>query len=130
MQRIIYEIYRDRRAFESHERQPHIQSFVADRKACVLATNIIDLRLKFAKVAALSGSPAPGSAAPAPPASAEETRVTPAPQALDTGWAGDGGDRYAGTGYGHFPESGDRGPRSPSLDWDQAAYQGQRRGGN
>ena len=54
MQRIIYEIYRDRAAFESHERQPHIQQFAADRASCVLATNIIDLRLKYAKVAALS----------------------------------------------------------------------------
>src|SRR5579859_6932617 len=42
MQRIVYEIYRDRAAFESHERQPHIQRFVDDRKACVLAANIID----------------------------------------------------------------------------------------
>src|SRR6202000_1088136 len=57
MQRIIYEIYRDRGAFLSHERQPHIRQFAADRASCVLATNIIDLRLKYAKVAAL-GSPA------------------------------------------------------------------------
>ena len=31
MQRIVYEIYRDRAAFESHERQPHIRRFMADR---------------------------------------------------------------------------------------------------
>ena len=129
MQRIIYEIYRDRQAFESHERQPHIQRFAADRKACVLATNIIDLRLKYAKVAALSGSPAPAPAAPAAPASAQETRVTPATRAVETAWPADDGG-YAGPGYGHFPESGDRVPRSRSLDWDQPAYQGQRRGGN
>jgi quinol monooxygenase YgiN len=59
MQRIIYEIYRDRAAFESHERQPHIQRFVANRTSCVLATNVIDLRLKYAKVAALGSSQAP-----------------------------------------------------------------------
>jgi len=59
MQRIIYEIYRDRAAFESHEQQPHIQRFAADRIPCVLATNIIDLRLKYAKVAALGSSQAP-----------------------------------------------------------------------
>lgn len=53
MQRIIYEIYRDRVAFENHESQPHIQRFTEERKSCVLATNIIDLRLKYAKVAAL-----------------------------------------------------------------------------
>jgi quinol monooxygenase YgiN len=57
MQRIIYEIYRDRAAFVSHERQPHIRQFAADRASCVLATNIIDLRLKYAKVAALGPSP-------------------------------------------------------------------------
>ena len=51
MQRIIYEIYRDRAAFEEHERQPHMQRFAADRTSCVLATNVIDLRLKYAKVA-------------------------------------------------------------------------------
>jgi len=57
MQRIIYEIYRDRGAFLSHERQPHIRQFAADRASCVLATNIIDLRLKYAKVAALGSAP-------------------------------------------------------------------------
>ena len=56
MQRIIYEIYRDRAAFMSHERQPHIRQFTAERASCVLATNIIDLRLKYAKVAALGPS--------------------------------------------------------------------------
>jgi len=63
MQRIIYEIYRDRGAFLSHERQSHIRQFAADRASCVLATNIIDLRLKYAKVAAL-GSPQETAAAP------------------------------------------------------------------
>jgi quinol monooxygenase YgiN len=57
MQRIIYEIYRDRAAFLSHERQPHIRQFAAERAPCVLATNIIDLRLKYAKVAALGAQP-------------------------------------------------------------------------
>ena len=59
MQRIIYEIYRDRAAFLSHERQPHIRQFAADRASCVLATNIIDLRLKYAKVASLGSPPEP-----------------------------------------------------------------------
>jgi quinol monooxygenase YgiN len=57
MQRIIYEIYRDRAAFLAHEQQPHIKKFAADRASCVLATNVIDLRLKYAKVSAM-GSPA------------------------------------------------------------------------
>jgi quinol monooxygenase YgiN len=58
MQRIFYEIYRDRDAFDSHERQPYMQRFVADRRSCVLATNVIELRLKYAKVAPL---PLPGA---------------------------------------------------------------------
>jgi quinol monooxygenase YgiN len=76
MQRIIYEIYRDRAAFETHERQPHIQQFVADRRSCVLATNMIDLRLKYAKVGALGTAQAPQAMAQAPQAMAQ------APQAM------------------------------------------------
>ena len=65
MQRIFYEIYRDRAAFDSHESQPYMQRFVAERRSCVLATNVIELRLKYAKVA-----PLPNPQAPAPPPSA------------------------------------------------------------
>lgn len=142
MQRIIYEIYRDRQAFESHERQPHIQRFAADRKACVLATNIIDLRLKYAKVAALSGSPesvpapqpvpapSPAPAAPAPSASLQETRVNQVPRALESGWPAEGDGRHAEPGYGYSPASGEPLPRTHSVDWDQPVYQGQRRAGN
>ena len=76
MQRIFYEIYRDRAAFDSHESQPYMQRFVTERRACVLATNVIELRLKYAKVAPLpspAGGPrgpqgAPGRARPLPPA--------------------------------------------------------------
>ena len=74
MQRIFYEIYRDRAAFDSHENQPYMKRFVADRRACVLATNVIELRLKYAKVAPLP-SPQP-SGPPAPPAAAAP-RVPP-----------------------------------------------------
>ena len=58
MQRIFYEIYRDRAAFESHEDQSYMKRFVADRRVCVLATNIIELRVKYAKVAPLTDRPA------------------------------------------------------------------------
>lgn len=57
MQRIFYEVYRDRAAFDSHENQPYVMRFVADRRSCVLATNVIELRLKYAKVAPLPGPP-------------------------------------------------------------------------
>jgi quinol monooxygenase YgiN len=69
MQRIFYEIYRDRAAFDSHESQPYMQRFAAERRSLVLATNVIELRLKYAKVAPLlnpqSAMPA-GAQAPPP----------------------------------------------------------------
>jgi quinol monooxygenase YgiN len=67
LQRIFYEVYRDRAAFDSHESQPYVQRFAAERRACVLATNVIELRLKYAKVAPLPNPqvPAPAPAAPA-----------------------------------------------------------------
>jgi quinol monooxygenase YgiN len=64
LQRIFYEIYRDRAAFESHQNQPYMQRFVAERRSCVLATNVIELRLKYAKVAPL---PSPQPAGTPPP---------------------------------------------------------------
>ena len=81
MQRIIYEVYRDRAAFSTHERQPHMRQFAADSASCVLATNIIDLRLKYAKVAALS----PAAESPMPSQASRVPR-TPEPSA--------GSDRY------------------------------------
>jgi quinol monooxygenase YgiN len=62
LQRIFYEIYRDRAAFDRHESQPYMKRFVADRRSCVLATNVIELTLKYAKVAPLP-NPQPSSAA-------------------------------------------------------------------
>jgi quinol monooxygenase YgiN len=68
MQRIFYEIYRDREAFDHHERQPYMQRFAAERRSCVLATNVIELRLKYAKVAPLPNSQPPAAAGPPRPA--------------------------------------------------------------
>jgi hypothetical protein len=68
LQRIFYEIYRDRAAFDRHENQPYMQRFVADRRACVLATNVIELRVKYAKVAPLPQPPGPPAPPPGPPA--------------------------------------------------------------
>jgi quinol monooxygenase YgiN len=50
MQRILYEVYRDRAAFEWHRQQPYVLSFEADRRPYVLATNVIELGLQQAKV--------------------------------------------------------------------------------
>ena len=77
MQRIFYEIYRDRAAFDSHESQPYMQRFAAERRSLVLATNIIELRLKYAKVAPL---PNPQAAA-GPPLPAPPPPLPPQPQA-------------------------------------------------
>jgi quinol monooxygenase YgiN len=97
MQRIIYEIYRDRAAFLSHERQPHIRQFAADRASCVLATNIIDLRLKYAKVAALGGTPEPATQGQAQSQPSWNSRAE----------AAQGGERYsaAATQYAPTPYS-------------------------
>jgi quinol monooxygenase YgiN len=71
LQRIFYEIYRDPAAYDSHESQPYMQRFVAERRSCVLATNVIELRLKYAKIAALPNSqpasPVPAGLRPLPP---------------------------------------------------------------
>jgi quinol monooxygenase YgiN len=55
MQRIFYEVYRDRMAYEDHQRQPHIQRFEADRSPHVLATNVIELGMQQAKLSPLPG---------------------------------------------------------------------------
>jgi quinol monooxygenase YgiN len=82
LQRIFYEIYRDPAAFESHETQPYMQHFVAERRSCVLATNVIELRLKYAKIAPLPNSqpagPAPLGLRPLPP-SGWPNRPSPLP---------------------------------------------------
>jgi quinol monooxygenase YgiN len=95
MQRIFYEIYRDRDAFDAHENQPYMQRFVAERRSCVLATNVIELRLKYAKVAPLPHSqPAeplpppptppgmPGQPVPRPPAA-----LPPLPAGRSAAWS-------------------------------------------
>jgi quinol monooxygenase YgiN len=79
MQRILYEVYRNREAHEVHKRQPYIAKFEADRRPYVLATNVIELGLQRAKVSPIlaipdllgrpaGGSPhGPGQAAPGGP---------------------------------------------------------------
>jgi len=53
LQRILYEVYRDRAAYEEHKRQPYVLSFESDRRPYVLATNVIELGLQQAKVSPL-----------------------------------------------------------------------------
>jgi quinol monooxygenase YgiN len=72
MQRIFYEVYRDRAAYERHEKQPYVQRFVTARRPYVLATNVIELRLKYAKV-----SPLPQAEAQAAQAQAAQAQAQP-----------------------------------------------------
>ncbi len=57
LQRILYEVYRDRDAYEEHRRQPYIAKFEADRRPLVLATNVIELGLQRAKVSPIPAIP-------------------------------------------------------------------------
>ena len=57
MQRILYEVYRDEAAFEEHGRQPYIQDFEEERKPYILATNVIELGVRQAKLSPLGGPP-------------------------------------------------------------------------
>jgi quinol monooxygenase YgiN len=50
MQRILYEVYADRAAFDRHQSQPYVTQFEEDRRPYVLATNVIELGLQQAKV--------------------------------------------------------------------------------
>jgi len=49
-QRILYQVYRSRDAYQEHQAQPYIQQFDLDRRPYVLATNVVELGLQQAKV--------------------------------------------------------------------------------
>jgi quinol monooxygenase YgiN len=103
MQRILYEVYLDREAYEEHRRQPYIAKFEVDRRPYVLATNVIELGLQRAKVspgrsaADLPGGP-PGGAPPAAPGGTAPGGQPSAarPGAAGPGMAGPGGTHGAG----------------------------------
>jgi quinol monooxygenase YgiN len=76
MQRILYEVYRDQAAYDRHNDQPYMRDFEERRKPCVLATNVIELGVRQAKVAPL----VPGEASRSGPQPAERT---PARSPLD-----------------------------------------------
>ncbi len=58
LQRILYEVYRDEAAFAEHGHQPYIQEFEEQRKPYILATNVIELGVRQAKLSPLGGQPA------------------------------------------------------------------------
>jgi quinol monooxygenase YgiN len=55
LQRILYQVYRDRAAYDEHLRQPYVADFDARLRPLVLATNVIELGVRQAKVTALTG---------------------------------------------------------------------------
>ena len=50
MQRILYEVYRDRAAYEEHMQRPYVVRYEHERRPFVLATNVIEVGLQQAKV--------------------------------------------------------------------------------
>jgi quinol monooxygenase YgiN len=63
LQRILYQVYRDRAAYDEHLRQPCVADFDARLRPLVLATNVIELGVRQAKVTALTGHPERGAVA-------------------------------------------------------------------
>ena len=109
MQRIFYEVYRDRAAFEQHEQQAYVKRFVTARRPYVLATNVIELRLKYAKVSPLPQAEAQAAQARAQAPSGKGQALAAGSPNLPAVRTGTGGGRAgggrAGTGGGR-PEIG------------------------
>jgi quinol monooxygenase YgiN len=123
MQRILYEVYRDEAAFTEHGHQPYVQDFEEDRKPYVLATNVIELGVRQAKLSPLGGLP---GSTPAPPAGAGRPgppawRGGPGPEARPSGPAppGEPASRGRPGPPGSPGEPGARGrpgPQGPPVD--------------
>lgn len=54
--RVFYELYRDREAFEEHERQEHVQRFLAEREQYLAAAP----RVEFLTLQTAKGVPSSG----------------------------------------------------------------------
>jgi quinol monooxygenase YgiN len=49
-QRILYQVFRSRAAYQRHLRQPYVEQFAIERRPFVLATNVVELGLQQAKI--------------------------------------------------------------------------------
>jgi quinol monooxygenase YgiN len=49
-QRILYQVFRSRAAYQRHLAQPYVERFAVERRPFVLATNVVELGLQQAKV--------------------------------------------------------------------------------
>lgn len=54
LQRILYQLYADREAYDRHQERPYVTDFESRRRPLVLATNVIELGVRQAKVAAVT----------------------------------------------------------------------------
>jgi quinol monooxygenase YgiN len=54
LQRILYQLYADRAAYDRHQERPYVADFEVRRRPLVLATNVIELGVRQAKVAAVT----------------------------------------------------------------------------
>ena len=60
LQRILYQVYRDRAAYDDHQRKSYVTDFDARLRPLVLATNVIELGVREAKVSSLGPAPRAG----------------------------------------------------------------------
>jgi quinol monooxygenase YgiN len=100
MQRILYEVYQDRPAYDEHLIQHYMTRYTAERRSMVLATNAIELGLQQAKV-----SPLPSYSAISDILSEsgiDLTGVTRSPRGSRTS----GGDRYGRPAPRELPAPG------------------------
>jgi quinol monooxygenase YgiN len=106
MQRILYEVYKDRAAFERHQVQPYVTQFEEDRRPYVLATNVIELGLQQAKVspfpsiADLFGEPGYDTSGFERPDFTREYGSSSGPSSPHQGPAGRNGSSNGGAGLG------------------------------
>ncbi len=127
MQRIMYEVYRDRAAYDEHLRQPYVTRYEEERRPYLLATNIIELGLKQAKV-----SPFPTFSAISDILSEsgiDLTGVTRSPRALpgpprggEPGYRGNGAPDYEHPYQGGWAEIRSDDTRNRLADADETAY--------
>jgi quinol monooxygenase YgiN len=59
LQRILYQVYRDRAAYDEHQRKSYVTDFDSRLRPLVLATNVIELGVREAKVSSLGPAPGP-----------------------------------------------------------------------
>jgi quinol monooxygenase YgiN len=110
LQRILYEVYRDEAAFAEHGHQPYIQEFEEERKPYILATNVIELGVRQAKLSPLGNQPGV-QGRPAPP----DLQRRPAPPDLQR--------RPAQPDPQHRPPQPDPQHRPPQPDQQRRASQ-------